>query len=262
MAAQIIELFKSGEGTEGLDEASAVKIYAVTGEHDEAAVRTLVEATIPNLYLGLTISDYNVRPLGGGFWDVTASYGTKKLTQLGEVVTSFDTTGGTRHVKQSLSTTAYAPAGQTAPNTYGVIGYNGDKIDGVDIPQAAQFTFQKTKSWPFSAMTAAKIVAIADMTLRVNTDVFFDFAPGTLIFLGATGSQRGYKDWEVTYQFGFSPNVTNLTVGTITGISKKGWEYLWCLYADDESETWLIKRPIAAYVEQVCRTAAFSALGI
>ena len=55
------------------------------------------------------------------------------------------------------------------------------------------------------------------------------------LFLGAAGSKRGADDpsslklrragWEITYRFAASPNRTGITVGEITGIAKKGWEY-------------------------------------
>lgn len=52
--------------------------------------------------------------------------------------------------------------------------------------------------------------------------------------------------------------------GDITGINKKGWEYLWVRYADaeDTSAKVLVKEPIAAYVEQVYPYGNFAGLGI
>ena len=46
--------------------------------------------------------------------------------------------------------------------------------------------------------------------------------------------------------------------------SKKGWEYLWVRYADEEDAAakMLVKRPIAAYVEKVYEEGDFSQLGI
>ena len=56
--------------------------------------------------------------------------------------------------------------------------------------------------------------------------------------------------------------MTGLQVGDITGIDKKGWEYLWVRYADAEDQNVLVKRPIAAYVEQVYESGNFALLGI
>jgi len=54
------------------------------------------------------------------------------------------------------------------------------------------------------------------------------------------------EDWEIAFKFAASPNATDLTVGDITGIEKKGWEYLWVRYADAEDEETLIQQPVAA----------------
>ncbi len=96
----------------------------------------------------------------------------------------------------------------------------------------------------------------------MNNAAFKGFAVGEVLFLGASGSQRGADDWEITYRFAASPNVTGLAVGPISGINKKGWEYLWVRYADAEDQNVLVKQPIAAYVEQVYELGNFSTLGI
>jgi hypothetical protein len=56
--------------------------------------------------------------------------------------------------------------------------------------------------------------------------------------------------------------VTNQTVGSITGISKKGHEYLWVRYEDSIDSNALLKKPKAVYVNSVYRESDFSALGI
>ncbi|MBC7326197.1 MAG: hypothetical protein H5T99_12950, partial [Moorella sp. (in: Bacteria)] len=68
----------------------------------------------------------------------------------------------------------------------------------------------------------------------------------------------------ITFKFAASPNKTNITIGDITGIAKKGWEYLWVLYedAEDTNAQRLVKRPVAAFVEQVYPYGDFSQLGI
>jgi hypothetical protein len=66
----------------------------------------------------------------------------------------------------------------------------------------------------------------------------------------------------LSFKFAASPNMTGLTVGTITGINKGGWNHLWVLYSDNVDQNTLIKRPVAAYVEQVYWPGNFSLLGI
>ena len=57
---------------------------------------------------------------------------------------------------------------------------------------------------------------------------------------------------------------TNLTVGDIVGINKKGWEYMWVRYADAEDATAkvIVKKPVAVYVEKVYEEGNFAVLGI
>jgi hypothetical protein len=56
--------------------------------------------------------------------------------------------------------------------------------------------------------------------------------------------------------------VSGLAVGPITGITKRGWDYLWVRYADAEDQNVLVKQPIAAYVERVYLDGNFALLGI
>ncbi len=56
----------------------------------------------------------------------------------------------------------------------------------------------------------------------------------------------------------------NLTIGDSLPIEKRGWEYLWVRYEEglDRETNQMVRRPIAAYVEQVCRYGNFNLLGI
>ncbi len=85
-----------------------------------------------------------------------------------------------------------------------------------------------------------------------------------MLFLGASGSKRGNDLWELQFRFSASPNKSDIQVGEITGIAKKGWEYLWVLYVEDvdESAKSIVKKPIGVHVEQVYENGDFSLLGI
>ena len=105
----------------------------------------------------------------------------------------------------------------------------------------------------------------------MNNATFRGLAAGECLFLGASGTLHGTEtdtettgDWEITYRFAASPNKTGITIGSISGIAKKGWEYLWVRYADveDMDAMAMVKRPVAAYVEQVYESADFSLLDI
>jgi hypothetical protein len=103
-------------------------------------------------------------------------------------------------------------------------------------------------------------LTLFNLTGRTNNAVFKGFAAGEVLFLGASGSKRGSNLWEITFRFAASPNVTGLTVGSITGIAKSGWDYLWVRYADAEDQNVLVKQPIAVYVERMYESGNFAGL--
>lgn len=129
------------------------------------------------------------------------------------------------------------------------------------------YTFTETHTLAATTVTNAYKATLFGLTGRVNDASFKGLAEGECLFLGAAGSRRGTSAedlWEISFAFAGSPNVTGLSVGTISGIAKNGWEYLWVRYqeAEDTSAKMLIRKPVAAYVERVYRDGSFSALGI
>jgi len=257
MPVTIAEKYDSREATEGAESPAATLLYIVQGTEDDDLVRAAVEGEVPALYQGLVFEDYHIAHLGGGVWDVAARYGKRK--QPGESSFSFDTGGGTQHITQSVLTVARYPA--AAPNLQGAIGFSGESVQGTDITVPV-YNFTETHYLPVASVTAGYKATLFSLTGRVNNGAFKGFSPGEVLFLGASGSQRGDDDWEITFRFAASPNVTGLAVGSITGITKRGWDYLWVLYADAEDQNVLVKRPAAVYVEQVYEFGNLGLLGI
>ena len=262
MPVTIDEKFDSRESTVGIESPSIDLLYVVQGTDDDGTVRSTVEATIPIVYGGLPFQDYHISPQGAGVWEVSARYGKKDPKETGESSFSFDTGGGTTHVTQSLQTVnKYAPAGKIAPNFKGAIGVTHDSVEGTDVTIPV-YNFTETHYIPIALVTGAYKATLFGLTGRTNNAGFKGFAIGEVLFLGASGSQRGEDDWEITFRFAASPNVSGLSVGDINAIDKKGWEYLWVRYADAEDENVLVKQPIAAYVEKVYDEGNFAGLGI
>lgn len=259
MTITIDERFDSRGGSESED-STAELIYIVQGTDDDVQVRSLVAATSPTSYVGLNRDNFTIDTLGAGIWECKVHY--VKFTVDSQF--SFDTGGGTQHITQSLANIQrQAAPGFVAPNFFGAIGVSEDRVDGTDITVPV-FNFTETHYLDDAAVDGAYKLALFSLTGRVNNAGFKGFAKGEVLFLGASGSKRGLDDWELTFRFAASPNASGLTVGSINGINKEGWHYLWVRFADDEdavSKT-LIKRPIAAYVEQVYPYGDFSGLGI
>jgi hypothetical protein len=259
LPAIIIEKFDSREATVGIDSPSVDLQFMVLGTELDAEVRALVQATLPLTYGNLVFQNYHIAHQGGGVWEVTARYGKLEPKEAGQSSYSFDTGGGNQKITQSLETVA--SYGDDPPDFQGAIGVSTDSVEGTDITIPV-FNFTETHYIPIALVTGAYKTTLFYLTGRVNHAPFKGFARGEVLFLGASGSQRGTEDWEIAFKFAASPNATDLKVGGITGIEKKGWEYLWVRYADAEDEETLIKQPVAAYVERVYEYGNFALLGI
>ena len=270
MPVTVTEKFESRAGSD--DEVDLV--FVIEGTNDDAEARAALASHAPASYGALVRQVPTIEPIGPNLWEGKAKYIRPQLTQpqTGDSSFSFDTTGGSQHITQSRQTVQkYAPADQTAPDFGGAIGVTHDNVEGVDI-QVPVFSFSVTKYLPNSQMTGAYIGQLYANTGRVNDASFtvnvdgvtLTFAAGECLFLGATGGKRGADDWELTFRFAGSPNASDLTVGSITGISKKGWEYLWVRYGDSEDTAAkaVVKKPIAAYVEKVYETGSFGSLSL
>ncbi|MGV6815315.1 MAG: hypothetical protein ACWA5W_09970 [Phycisphaerales bacterium] len=269
MPITVTEKFESRRSTTG-DNPSAELGYTVRGTDDDLAARSAVEAASPTTYDNLPRQAVAVEPVGPEHWDATVRFAPNHQSsppQTGESVFNFDTGGGSQHITQSKATIGtYAAPGTTAPNFQGGISVTADSVNGVDITVPV-YQFSETHYLPAATVSEAYKVLLFELTGKVNSAGFKGFAAGEVLFLGASGSRRGtdpQDDWEISFRFAVSPNVTGLAVGPITGINKQGWEYLWVRYADaeDTAASTIVKRPIAAYVERVYDTANLGAMGI
>jgi len=276
--------------------SSYSKSYKVFGTTDDTVLHAEANGKItselaywsypgqPNVQL--RAESYSVSYLGDDAWQVSISYekqGAEDDDQRDPLKRSrsFDTSGGSQHVTQSLEnvTVLTGPSGQTtittsgeakfpstAPTMNGAIGVDGTSVNGVDIVIPA-LTWTETYDVPHAYITSAYIKAVAGLTGSVNKSAFRTFSAGEVLFMGCSGSQewddqRGNGPWTLSYKFVASPNVTNQTIGDITGIAKKGHEYLWVRYEDSVSSNELVKKPKAVYVNKVYREGEFSNLGI
>jgi len=219
---------------------------------------------------------YSVSYLGDDAWQVTinyakdgAEYGSDPLKR----VRSFDTTGGTQHMTQAYSETAFGMIGQTPPYQSMAIGVDSNGVNGVDVV-VPQLQWQETYDVPSSYISTTYIRGLATVTGTTNASSFRGFLAGEVLFLGCTGSQewddqKGLGPWSLSYRFIASPNATGssgsaptITIGSILGISKKGHEYLWVRYEDAIDSNTLLKKPKHVYVNRVYRESEFSLLGI
>jgi hypothetical protein len=151
------------------------------------------------------------------------------------------------------------------------IGWDGEQVQGVEVSRPV-FQFELTCYLPVAAVTQTYVRNLMELTGCYNSGTWDAYDAGECLFLGASGRKRGSEDWEISFKFAASPNVVKdeqhglpgLAVGNITGIEKRGWDYLWVLYEEhtDNDGKKLIPVPKAVYVEEVYYPGDFSVLGI
>jgi hypothetical protein len=264
----LTEKLDSRKWTTG-DNASVEFVYVLTGTSDDVTAKVLIENSTAIYYNGLVRQSIQIEPewvdetTGEGQWVATVRYGIRPPNEVGESSFAFDTSGGTQHITQSLATIASYAASGTPPNFGGAVGVTHDSVEGVDITIPV-YSFSETHFLDAAFVTPAYYGTLFNLTGKVNDAGFKGLAAGECLFLGASGSKRGTEDWEITYRFAGSPNRTGLVVGPMTGINKKGWEYMWVRYADSEDTVAkaIVKKPVAAYIEKVYDEGNFAGLGI
>lgn len=275
-SASIVRLGKKAEATY----EKSWKIFGSTDDYTvHQDVNTTLSATPYYAYPNqpnnkFWIDHYTLSYLGDDAWQLKATYikeGAEDDQQQDPLrrTRSFDTGGGTSHMTQAEVESKYP---NNAPGMNKAIGVDGDSVAGVDVVTPA-LTWTETYDVPAHYVTADYIKTIGKLTGTVNNAAFRTFDAGEVLFVGASGSQewdsqKGDGPWSLSYKFVQSSNAGSnatlpaITVGDITGIEKKGHEYLWVRYEDNVADNTLLKKPKAVYVNRVYRQADFSQLGI
>lgn len=201
-----------------------------------------------------------MEPVGDLTWSGIVRYGLSAYQPISE----FDTSGSTARVTHSLATVhSYPAGGGTAPNHHGAINVTDRGVEGVDVT-VPQLKRAETRYLTDATVTAAYIATLSGLTGCVNNATYYGFAAGELKFMGAAGRRRGFDLWEVTFFFEALPNATGLVVGGVSGIEKRGWDYLWVQSrpAADDAAKAPTSEVVAVYVEQVSNYADFTVLGL
>jgi hypothetical protein len=219
----------------------------------------------PADYDGMVPGACHVEAINATMYEVAITYGAPSRAEPNTPTWSFDTTGGTRKVTQAVVHLGdYAAPGQVAPNFGGAIGVTPDgNVEGVEVPSPSG---KYSEHWVLRRyfVTDAYLRMLAGMTGTVNAVPFRGSAPGEVMFMGARAAMRD-KDWvEIDYEFSLSPNAFNVQVGDITIPFKRGWDYVWTRYVDDEDTTAKvgIKTAASAHLDQPVIYSNFALLGI
>jgi len=183
--------------------------------------------------------------------------------QVADTNFSYEFGGETEHIEVALSQQAYPT--QSNKVDAGIIGFNGESIDGVDISAPV---IEFTEEWIFTPAQFSpfyrKILYLISWTS--NGTAFREYAAGEVLFAGASATKRnGF--WYVTFRFRVHRNIQQsiLTSSGTVEVIKGGWEYMWFEYENvpGSSSSQPIKQSIkAAYVAKVYKSSDFNSLGI
>lgn len=235
--------------------------YVAAGTKDSAFVKTYaLGATPPTVQTvegTLWRNDIQVNPSDGPLvWDVDVFYG-RINRQAGSFSIRWDAGVGMERRFVSNETVARYPAG--ARDYHGLMGVDGDRVDGTEAPIVSSMFIVEFKhpSGFFTPTYAAVVEAIIG---HWNTTLFFGRSPGEMMLWSFRGSQGTDAETMIEYQFVRKPNLTNATIQGITGINKLGHDHLWFDYGDDVDDGKAIRKPVAAYVERVAKSADLAAI--
>lgn len=261
MALALWELVSSRDTSLG-QRSKVLLRYVITGSNgDDVAAHAFLRANTPLYYGGLGRQDTTLVDFNGRDWEATAEYSGATAFAGGESQFSFDTTGGSWKITQSLATKESAPPG--APDFGGAIGVSDDGVEGVDLPLPALASFEERHTIPNAAVTPAYKNLLLDMSRTVNAAAYKSRAAGEVFFKGARGTQRNAEDWSITYFFDVALNREQINVAPgITLQHADGFDHIWLAYRKIDFGGALATQAFAAYVEQVFRRTNFAALGI
>jgi hypothetical protein len=179
---------------------------------------------------------------------------------------SFDTQGSTLHILKSEDTRYRKMAdGTDAPFLKNLIGLSRDKVEGVDVVGS-------THKWSVT-LKNCNVTRIyernaARLTGTINSERFFTYERGEVLFLGMTGNYTPGDGWVCSWFFesrenerssgenGSDAGVTLIPGGStapVTVPEKMGHDYVWFIYSEEPEPlgNFLIQVPAAAYVERV-----------
>lgn len=239
-----------------------------TAGEDEVAVKAALMSAVPAT-IGtkvLQIAESTVEEQASSVWYGTAVYAPPQFLAREEDTSTltFEVTGTTQRITQSRATinTYVAPSFTTAVDYKGAINVDGDGIpQGVDI-LVPTIGYTVNHTFPATKLPGAYAVTLANTVGRVNNATFQGIARRGALLERVVGTRRTDQRWDLSFTFAVSKNETSLTIGSITGIAKAGWDYLWVTYWDRVINGVRVREPVQVNVEQVYEEADFSLLDI
>lgn len=272
MSAVVTELIGVSASMTADNQGEISRRYSVTGVSTEVAAVTAVRNFLlltlgPTFAIGSLVLDKIQATEEDGQYIATANWRTfarRSQPAMGESQFNFEMSLDPVRVKIPVGgiTVFKASSAETwAPQLINDLG-NGEDPEGIDVYEPV-YEESETHWGPTAALTPAYRNLLKSCVGKVNASAFKGWQPGEVLLRGITGTRRGANDSELTFRWSVRENQSALTVGTVTGINKQGWQYLWPRYSTvRQSEAPAIQAITHVCVATVFRTAEFSSLGI
>jgi hypothetical protein len=253
MSIKCYPLAKSLEATFGENgPESKSQTYVVEGTSDEVAVTFAVlnvtTPTVQGYQSELIRRPFRLQEVGYQTWHVDVKYDKTESSGGGggeggepqplSFKIGWDTTGETTKVTLSKGVVF---SGGDVPDNYPVIGWDGKKVNGVDVPVAALVLTADVWYHP-NAIGPAIVKFWASYTPSVNADSWLGFDPGELLYVGNNGEEtfsftaqgRQLTLVPVRYKFIASQNINQpFSIGDELQVpGKLGWDYLDVFYGE------------------------------
>lgn len=261
MSITITERYAKRELSEDRSTARHSREYTVIGTDDELIAYEIIKAAAPIRYGNLWRNQIRVQERADGLWDGEVSYSPLRR-ESGQSEWSFSIGTTQIHTTHSLETISQnVPAGEEATDFKQAINVSGEGVDkqieGVDIP-SADLSWQETLYLDPAEFTAAFLGRLHEAAGKTNSNAFRIFPAESVLLEGVSGEPAG-DTLKFVFQFSASPPASDLTIGSITGIDKAGFHYLW-VRSEPNSDGDLV--PVQVNVERVIATYDFADLGI
>lgn len=231
----------------GLDQATGVEMAVLGGGLLAAQIVHALHGILYRQPIRVVRIGYNVH-------EVHVEWAQRKWAPL-ERTWRGRTTGGTQKIIGSLATVA---SSENAPDFNKLIGVNADgTVEGTEvIVPALQLSIDTV--YPLGFVDLFRMKLWSYNTGKTNAAPFEGWQIGEVLYEGTEFEDGTNSPTRVTHNVSISPNLTNVTIAGLTGINKKGWEFLWFRVVEETNVaggiTYPVKRATHYYVEQIYQT--------
>jgi hypothetical protein len=248
----------------------AERQYKITGETSEGNALVSLITGVPSTVNGFSLaeSECDVEEISTNLFIGTAIWtapGDYTYQQVGSFQISFDIAGQSQHITQSILTSESTAAPDFDLRDFkGAINVNTDgSVEGVDII-VPTFNFTLNYTADPDAIDSTYIQTLKSTVGKINNGTYKGFGEAELLLTRVSGSRRDNDHWDLSFGFGVSETDDSITIGDISGITKRGWDYMWVYYKEepDEDNLYIRKVPKQVNCEQVYKEADYSALGL